>query len=94
MAGPVVGGHVATPNLEWDVDASVIARELDEPTVGLMIDLEANAHGIFTLDDSDFAVLSAGAGRGDREYGGDLRGDRARGGRRVLGRGAAPPVPW
>ena len=61
VAGPVVGGHVATPNLAWDVDASVIARELDQPQVGLINDLEANAHGIFTLEDKDFAVLNAGA---------------------------------
>jgi glucokinase len=52
---------VATPNLAWDVDASVIARELDQPQVGLLNDLEANAHGIFTLEDKDFAVLNAGA---------------------------------
>jgi glucokinase len=61
VAGPVVGGHVATPNLAWDVDASVIARELDQPQVGLLNDLEANAHGIFTLENKDFAVLNAGA---------------------------------
>ena len=62
VAGPVVGGqHVATPNLMWDVDASVIARTLDQPQVGLINDLEANAHGIFTLEDNDFAVLNAGA---------------------------------
>jgi glucokinase len=61
VAGPVVGKHVATPNLAWNVDASVIARELDQPRVGLINDLEANAHGIFTLEDTDFAVLNAGA---------------------------------
>jgi glucokinase len=61
VAGPVVGRHVATPNLAWNVDASVIARELDQPQVGLINDLEANAHGIFTLEDKDFAVLNAGA---------------------------------
>jgi glucokinase len=60
VAGPVVGRHVATPNLAWDVDASVIARELDQPQVGLINDLEANAHGIFTLEDKDFALLNAG----------------------------------
>ena len=61
VAGPVVGRHVATPNLAWDVDASVIARELDQPQVGLINDLEANAHGIFTLEENDLAVLNAGA---------------------------------
>jgi glucokinase len=61
VAGPVVGGqHVATPNLMWDVDASVIARTLDQPQVGLINDLEANAHGIFALEDKDLAVLNAG----------------------------------
>ena len=37
-----------------------MARELHQPQVGLINDLEANAHGIFTLEDSDFAVLNAG----------------------------------
>lgn len=60
VAGPVIGGHVATPNLAWDVDASVIARTLDQPQVGLINDLEANAHGIFTLEEKDLAVLNAG----------------------------------
>lgn len=61
VAGPVVGGHVATPNLSWDVDASVVARALGQPQVGLINDLEANAHGIFTLEDQDLVVLNAGA---------------------------------
>src|SRR5687767_7499866 len=61
VAGPVVGGHVATPNLAWDVDARVMARTLGQPQVGVINDLEANAHGIFTLEDNDLAVLNAGA---------------------------------
>jgi glucokinase len=61
VAGPVVGGHVMPLNLAWAVDAGVLARVLDQPRVLLINDLVANAHGIFTLDDKDLAVLNAGA---------------------------------
>jgi glucokinase len=60
VAGPVVAHHVETPNLAWDVDGAALARTLSLPHVGLINDLEANAHGIFTLTGADFAELNAG----------------------------------
>ena len=50
-----------TPNLAWDVDGASLARTLSLPQVGLINDLEANAHGVFTLEAADFVELHAGA---------------------------------
>jgi glucokinase len=61
IAGAVRNGRVETPNLPWVVDARHIAQELGLPEVHLINDLEANAHGIALLGDSDFVVLNAGA---------------------------------
>jgi glucokinase len=61
VAGTVIGGRVVTPNLSWTVDAQALARELDLPAVGLLNDLEANAHGIPALEDHDLLVLNPGA---------------------------------
>ena len=61
VAGPVIGHHVETPNLAWDVDGATLARTLSLPKVGLINDLEANAHGVFTLTPADFVELNAGA---------------------------------
>jgi len=60
IAGAVRNGHAETPNLPWVVDAHEIADELGLPEVGLINDLEANAHGIALLAESDFVVLNAG----------------------------------
>jgi glucokinase len=61
VAGPVIGGRVETPNLSWTVDAQELARDLSLPSVGLLNDLEANAHGIPALKDKDFLVLNQGS---------------------------------
>ena len=61
VAGPVVDGHVETPNLPWVVDAAALARELGVDQVDVINDLEANAYGIFALSPADFTVLNAGA---------------------------------
>jgi glucokinase len=61
VPGPVVHGRVEAPNLAWGVDAAVVARAIDLPEVGLINDLEANAHGIFTLPPADLVVLNEGA---------------------------------
>jgi glucokinase len=61
VAGPVIAQRVETPNLAWDVDGATLARALSLPEVGLINDLEANAHGIFTLEPADFVELNAGA---------------------------------
>jgi len=60
IAGAVRDGQVVTPNLPWIVDARHIAAELGLENVRLINDLEANAHGIALLAESDFVVLNAG----------------------------------
>ena len=61
VAGPVIGGRAETPNLPWTVDATALAREVGLTTVGLLNDLEANAHGIAALDATDFLILNPGS---------------------------------
>src|SRR5262245_2938319 len=58
VPGPVTDGRVEAPNLAWGVDGAVVARVVGLPAVGLINDLEANAHGIFTLSPEDFVVLT------------------------------------
>lgn len=65
IAGPVREGRVETPNLPWVIEASVLATQLALPRVTLLNDLEANAWGVFTLEEDDFATLSPGAPAGD-----------------------------
>jgi len=60
IAGPVRDGRVETPNLPWVVDGAVLAKQLGLPRVTLLNDLEANAWGVFTLSDRDFATLAQG----------------------------------
>ncbi|MBZ5607026.1 MAG: glucokinase [Acidobacteriia bacterium] len=60
IAGAVRDGYVETTNLPWTVSARKIAGELGIQQVQLINDLEANAHGIALLSESDFVVLSAG----------------------------------
>ena len=61
LPGPVVRGRVETPNLPWVVDAPELARGIGLASVGLLNDLEANAHGIFELEAADLVVLNAGS---------------------------------
>ncbi len=61
VPGPVMNGRVDAPNLAWGVDERELARTIGLPSVGLINDLEANAHGIFTLSPADFVVLNEGA---------------------------------
>lgn len=60
IAGPVRDGRVETPNLPWVIEAVSLATQLRLPRVTLLNDLEANAWGVFTLDDADFATLATG----------------------------------
>ena len=59
IAGPIRDGRCAATNLAWTVDAAELAGVLDLP-VRLLNDLEANAHGIASLDAEDFEVLNEG----------------------------------
>jgi glucokinase len=61
VAGPVQRGRVATPNLPWEIDALVMAQELNLTSVKLINDLEANAYGIAVLKPQDFVALNEGA---------------------------------
>ncbi|HXY62066.1 MAG TPA: glucokinase [Nitrospirota bacterium] len=58
IAGAVLHEHVLTPNLGWTVDAEEVSRRFSIKQVHVMNDLEANAYGISTLVESDFAVLN------------------------------------
>ena len=60
IAGAVRREHVFTPNLGWAVDAGEISRRFSIRDVHVINDLEANAYGIATLEQSDFAVLNRG----------------------------------
>jgi glucokinase len=60
IAGPVREGRVETPNLPWVIDAAALATQFALPRVTLLNDLEANAWGVFTLGDDDFATLAQG----------------------------------
>jgi glucokinase len=61
IAGAVRNGRAETPNLPWAADARQIAQGLGLAEVQLINDLEANAHGIVLLDESDFVILNAGS---------------------------------
>ena len=60
IAGPVRDGRSETPNLAWVVDAKQLARAAGLASLRLINDLEANAFGIATLSEKDFAVLNPG----------------------------------
>jgi glucokinase len=60
VAGPVRDGRSQVTNLPWVVDAREMARDLALDEVHLLNDLEANAHGIALLSETDFVVLNAG----------------------------------
>ena len=60
VAGPVKRGRCVTSNLPWEVDARLLARQLDLETTLLINDLEANAYGIAALAPEDFVVLNEG----------------------------------
>jgi len=60
IAGPIRNGRCETSNLPWIVDAAEMAAELGLEHVTLLNDLEANAHGVALLQDSDFEVVNAG----------------------------------
>jgi glucokinase len=60
VAGPVVQGHVETPNLPWSVDARELQAELGFGAITLLNDLEALAERAATLGDRDVFVLNPG----------------------------------
>jgi glucokinase len=60
VAGPVVEGHVETPNLPWSVDAAEMKKSLGVGAVTLINDLEATAERAATLTEADVFVLNRG----------------------------------
>lgn len=60
VAGPVVDGTCHATNLPWVIDAAVLADRLGFKEIELMNDLEANAHGIYELDEDDFVLINQG----------------------------------
>ena len=60
IAGTIRNDRVETKNLPWTVEGKSLARVLKLPCVTLLNDREANAHGIATLESSDFATLNEG----------------------------------
>lgn len=62
VAGPVVNGRVATPNLAWLVDAKSISGLLNTNSVWLINDLEAHAYSLGGLASEDFRQLNTKTG--------------------------------
>lgn len=60
IAGPVLDGRAATPNLPWLVERQQLARMLRTERVELVNDLVATAYGIAGLDPQMMAVLNPG----------------------------------
>jgi glucokinase len=60
IAGPVSNGRVVATNLSWVVDARRLGKIVGLSDVGLINDLEAIAHGLDELEDSDVVVLHPG----------------------------------
>jgi glucokinase len=60
VAGPIVDGQVATPNLPWIVSDAALGRTLGLDGVTLINDLEATAHGIAALKADEFFTLNEG----------------------------------
>jgi len=60
IAGPIRNGRCETSNLPWVIDAAEMAAELGLPNVTLLNDLEANAHGVALLQESDYEVVNVG----------------------------------
>jgi glucokinase len=61
VAGPVIDNRCQTTNLPWIVDGGELAKRFDIPTVRLLNDLEATAHGLLLLRPDETESLNAGA---------------------------------
>lgn len=61
IAGPVIENRSRTTNLPWVVDGAELAKRFELPTVRLLNDVEATAHGVPVLRPDEAEVLNAGA---------------------------------
>jgi glucokinase len=60
VAGPVVAGAAVATNLPWKISERSLKKFLSLPTVSLVNDLVANAHGIEVMQPKDFMTLNRG----------------------------------
>lgn len=60
IAGPVLNGIAATPNLPWLIDSSALSQQTSIENVSLINDLEAHASGVDDLAPTDFVTLNVG----------------------------------
>jgi glucokinase len=60
VAGPVVGGKATITNLPWVLEENHLKQALNIPSVSLINDLNAIAHGVPYLDAQDLHTLNAG----------------------------------
>lgn len=60
VAGPVIENRCHTTNLPWVVDGDALAARFDIPTVRLLNDLEATAHGLLELKPEETTPLNVG----------------------------------
>jgi glucokinase len=65
IAAPVIEGFAKTPNLNWTVSADSLADLLEIERVSLINDLEATAHGIPALNDTQLLTLNSGEVKDD-----------------------------
>ena len=63
IAGPVVDGRSTAVNLPWHADEAELSRAVGGARAKLINDLEAAAHGIFSLPEQEFVVLQPGKAR-------------------------------
>lgn len=60
VAGPVVNGRATITNLPWVLEENHLKQALSIPSVTLLNDLNAIAHGVPYLEASDLYTLNAG----------------------------------
>ena len=60
VAGPVIAGHAHLTNLPWDLDETVLCRDLGLDRVTLLNDLEAIAYAMPHLMPHETAEINAG----------------------------------
>ena len=60
VAGPVAGGKVTLTNLSWQLDETVLAKDLGLEQISLINDLVAHAEGIELLKPDQIVTLNAG----------------------------------
>ena len=60
VAGPVVAGHANITNLPWVMDETQLQQALHIPSVRLLNDLDAIAHGVPYLQQQDLHTINTG----------------------------------